>query len=248
MSEGEEMSLKDLISKSYYYDKDGVLLHGDCLEVMKEIPDRSVDLIVTDPPYKTTARGGTILAGMCAEKIFRDGKVFKHNDINFKQYLPELFRILKKDSNCYIMINNVNLIELLNEVKDAGFHFIKCIIWDKIKKIPCQTYMNQFEYILFLRKGGHRKINNCGTTDILNIPSNKTKNKEGKLIHPTEKPVELMKVLIGNSSQENDIVYDPFGGVGSVGLACKELKRKFILSELDENYCAISKNRLSSVE
>lgn len=68
-----------------------------------------------------------------------------------------------------------------------------------------QYYMSQFEYILFFRKGKGVKINNCGTSDILSIPNKKTKDENGKNLHDTEKPIELMQILVENSSKENDI-------------------------------------------
>ena len=107
-----------------------------------------------------------------------------------------------------------------------------------------QFYMSQFEYIILFRKGKARKINNCGTSDILSIPNKKTKDDDGSNLHDTEKPVELMKILIENSSNENEIVLDPFLGIGSSALACVNNNRKFIGIELDEKYFNIAKKRI----
>ena len=107
-----------------------------------------------------------------------------------------------------------------------------------------QFYMSQFEYILFFRKGKGIKINNCGTSDILSIPNKKRKDINGKNLHDTEKPVELMKILIENSSLENQIVLDPFMGIGSTGIACLQANRKFIGIEIDEKYFNIAKNEM----
>lgn len=104
--------------------------------------------------------------------------------------------------------------------------------------------MSQFEYILFLRKGAGVKINNCGTSDILSVPNKKTKGEDGNNIHDTEKPVNLCKILIENSSNENETVFDPFMGVGGCGVAAKEVNRKFIGVELDEKYYDIAVNRM----
>ena len=93
------------------------------------------------------------------------------------------------------MINNLNLQEMLNEATKVGFHFVKCLIWDKQSKICGTYYMNQFEYICLFRKGGDRPINNCGTSDILSIPIKKLKDENGNNLHDTEKPIELMKIL-----------------------------------------------------
>lgn len=221
------------------------VINGNAIEFMKKLKDESIDLIVTDPPYPTTKRGGTgNSGGMCKKKEFSDGKVFKYNDIKPIEYIPEFYRILKDGTHCYIMTNHVNLYEILTVAKESGFHFIKSLIWNKGNKIMGQAYMSQFEYILFFRKGKFKKINKCGTADILSIPNKKTKDESGKNIHDTEKPVELMKILVENSSQEGEIVLDPFVGVGATAIACKELNRVFIGTELDENYYNIAINRI----
>ena len=223
------------------------LRQGDCLELMKNIPDKSIDLIVTDPPYKVTSRGSAgNSGGMLQKKINRTGRVFEFNDISCKKYAPEFYRVLKDGTHCYIMTNHTNLIEMLNTFTNTGFKFVKCIIWNKGNKIMGQFYMNQFEYIMFFRKGKAKKINNCGTSDILNILNKKTK-VNGKNLHDTEKPVELMEVLVGNSSNENDLVLDPFMGIGSTGVACKNLNRNFIGIELDKDYFKIAKERIENV-
>ena len=222
------------------------IINENAIEFMKTLGDESVDLIVTDPPYKVTARGNAgNSGGMMQSKLSMKGKIFKYNDINPIEYLPEFYRLLKDGSHCYVMTNHVNLQEMLNTATECGFHFITSLIWNKGNKIMGQFYMSQFEYILFFRKGKGKKINKCGTADILNVPNKKTKGKDGKNIHDTEKPVELMKILIENSSQEGELVLDPFLGVGATAMACKELNRDYIGIELDENYYNIACNRIN---
>ena len=223
------------------------IYNKDVLELMKTMSDESVDLIVTDPPYKVTARGNAgNSGGMMQDKLSMQGKIFKHNDIKPSEYIPEFYRLLKDGSHCYIMTNHVNLHEMLNVAKESGFHFIKSLVWNKGNKIMGQYYMSQFEYILFFRKGRGKKINKCGTADILEIPNKKTKGEDGKNIHDTEKPVELMKVLIENSSNIDEVVFEPFMGVGSTIMACIELDRKYIGCEIDEKYYNIAKNRIEN--
>lgn len=223
------------------------IYNKDVLELMKTMSDESIDLIVTDPPYKVTARGNAgNSGGMMQDKLSMQGKIFKHNDIKPSEYIPEFYRLLKDGSHCYIMTNHVNLHEMLNVAKESGFHFIKSLVWNKGNKIMGQYYMSQFEYILFFRKGRGKKINKCGTADILEIPNKKTKGEDGKNIHDTEKPVELMKVLIENSSNIDEVVFEPFMGVGSTIMACIELDRKYIGCEIDEKYYNIAKNRIEN--
>lgn len=223
------------------------LYQGDCLEYIKSLADASVDLIVTDPPYKVTPKGcaGTT-GGMIAKKQNMIGMVFEHNDIEPKDYAPEFYRVLKDGSHCYVMTNHINLISMLNSFSDVGFHFIKSLIWKKDNKIMGRFYMSQFEYILFFRKGKGVQINNCGTSDILEVPNKKHKDADGKNLHDTEKPVELMEILVENSSKPGDLVMDPFMGVGSTGLACKHLDRNFIGIELDKNYFDLATQRIET--
>ena len=234
------------------------LICGECLKELSKIQNESVDLIVTDPPYRITSRGNAgNSGGMMQKKINMQGQVFKHNNIDCVEYAPEFYRILKDGSHCYVMTNHINLIHMLNTftdlrtdeekgrgIKPYGFHFIKSLIWDKGNKIMGQFYMSQFEYILFFRKGRGIKINHCGTSDILSVPNIKLKGDDGKNLHDTEKPIELMKILVDNSSQPNGVILDPFMGIGSTGIACKELDRQFIGIEIDPQYYNIAWNRI----
>ena len=223
------------------------IINENAIEFMKALGNESIDLIVTDPPYKVTARGNAgNSGGMMKKKLSMQGKIFKHNDIKPIDYIPEFYRLLKDGSHCYIMTNHVNLQEMLNVATECGFHFIKSLVWNKGNKIMGRFYMSQFEYILFFRKGKGKKINKCGTADILNVPNKKTKDENGKNLHDTEKPVELMKILVENSSQVGELVLDPFVGVGATAIACKELDRQYIGVELDEHYYNIAVNRIDN--
>lgn len=217
------------------------LRQGDCLELLKDIPDGSVDLILTDPPYKVTSRGssgGT--GGMLKSDINKSGMVFKHNTIKFDEWLPECYRVLKNDSHAYFMTNNKNLLPMLRAVESSGFKVFKTIIWAKNTAITNMYYMDSHEYIIFCRKGKAKKINNCGTKSVLSFDNPRNK------LHPTEKPVELMEVLITNSTNDGEVVLDPFIGSGSTGVACVNTNRKFIGVELDKDYFEIAQERINT--
>lgn len=204
-----------------------------------------VDMIFTDPPYRITARGnGGTSGGMFQKKEVNNGKIFKTNNLEIEDWLPKFYQVLKDQSHCYIMTNNKNITHYLEVIDKSDFHFIKNLIWVKDNKIMGQTYMSQFEYIIMLRKGGHKKINNCGTSDVLIIPNKKMKDENNKIIHDTEKPVELTDILVSNSSNEGDIVFDPFMGLGGCGISCLKSNRKFIGCELDERYFNIANDRI----
>lgn len=221
------------------------IYNEDCLVGMENIESSSVDLIVTDPPYKITSRGnGGNSGGMFQKNIVNTGGVFKHNTIDIEEYIEELYRILKPSGHCYIMTNNKNISKFLKIISKTQFHFIKNLIWVKDNKIMGQTYMSQFEYVIMLRKGKHKKINHCGTSDVINIPNKKMKDKNNKTIHDTEKPVKLNELLIENSSQPGDLIFDPFIGIGSSAIAAINTNRNYIGFELDKKYYEIANDRI----
>lgn len=217
----------------------------DAIEWLKTLDNDSVDLIVSDPPYRVTQHGHSGLGGIFKTKVGEDkklnGKLFEHNEVDVNDYAGELYRVLKPDSHCYIMTNDRNLQNFLNVFTNIGFNFCKLLIWDKQNKITNQYYMNQVEYILFMYKGRNKQINNCGTSNLISV--NNVKNKTHN--HPTEKPVELMEILIKNSTNEGDLVLDPFVGVGATPVACQNLKRNFIGCELDKVYYDTTMERLN---
>ena len=225
------------------------LLQGDCLELLREIPDNSVDCIVTDPPYKIVSGGCTNKGNMATtgclkqnSEAVRHGKMFKHNDIAFVEWLPDVFRVLKHDSHCYIMINGRNISDLQRECEKAGFKYQNLLIWNKGNVTPNKWYMNQCEFILMLRKGKAKNIRNMGTTTLLTVP-----NIIGKKLHPTEKPPSLLEILINNSTEEGQTVLDPFMGSGATGVACVRAGRNFIGMELDQNYFQIAQKRIYNI-
>ena len=235
------------------------LHNGDCLEVMRSIANNSIDLVATDCPYKIVSGGCRKIpkdgeretSGILTHRhkdnkrtdwvdAVRTGKMFANNDIEFKDWLPDVYRILKDKSHCYIMVNSRNLAELQKQSEKVGFKFQNLLMWDKGNVTPNRWYMQGFECILMLRKGGAKNINNLGSSNILKVP-----NIIGNKTHPTEKPIDLMRILIENSTQPNEIVLDPFMGSGSTMIACLNTNRKGIGIELDKHYFDIASKRIT---
>lgn len=169
----------------------------------------------------------------------RNGKMFAHNDIAFSEWLPDVYRVLKKGTHCYIMVNARNLKELQTEAEKVGFVFQNLLVWNKGTATPNKYYMQGLEFILMLSKRPARNINDMGSKNLLSTP-----NIIGKKSHPTEKPVSLMAEMIRNSTNEGDIVLDPFAGAGSTLIAAKRLNRRYIGFEIDKQYYDIAYNRL----
>ncbi len=216
------------------------LLLGDCTKVMEQLPNESIDLVVTDPPYHSISGGHHKGKGQpCGILAKNDGRLFEHNDISFKEWLPSVYRVMKQGTRIYVMINSLNLCELVQEMCSAGFGVHNILVWEKNNCTPSRWYMKNCEYVVFGHKCTAKPINDCGSKTV-HLCNNVTGNK----LHPTEKPVALMEYYISNSSVRGDTVLDPFMGSGSVGVACNNLGRKFIGIEIDEKYYNIAKERI----
>ena len=226
------------------------LYKGDCLELMRGMGTESIDLIVTDPPYKV-ATGGVPneTNNVILNKNRPKGILTEHSQLikiipKFSDWIPECYRVLKNGTHAYFMINSSNLIELANEIEKAGFKIHNILTWKKNNCTPSQFYMKNCEFVIFCRKGKAKYINNIGDSKTVH----EFNNISGKKVHPTEKPIELMKFYIENSSEENDTVLDPFMGSGSTGVACVNTFRNFIGFEIDENYFNIATKRIEEAQ
>lgn len=221
----------------------GTLYHGDVLDLLPLIPAESVDLIFTDPPYPVISGGQSRAPGYgYASSVLakNDGKIFEHNDIEISDYIGELFRVLKPSSHCYIMTNKDNLIKFVLAAQQVGFYWHNLLMWKKNTMTPNRWYMKNVEYVLFFGKKPAKKIINIASTQILEC--NNPRNK----LHPTEKPVDLMRHYIENSSLPGDTVLDPFAGCGSTALAALRSGRRWITIEKDDTYHAVALTRLSA--
>lgn len=209
---------------------------------MKLIPDCSIDLVITDPPYKTITGGDS--NGVNSERpkgmLSGNRKLFKHQKLEISDWMPELYRVLKEGTHCYIFTNTLNLNEMLNESKKAKFKLHNLLVWEKNNCTPSQFYMKNCEYILFLRKGKAKWINDIGGSKTVHKYNNIIGNKK----HPTEKPIELLEFYINNSSNEGDLIFDPFMGSGSTAVACINTGRNYLGFELDNTYYEVANKRI----
>ena len=216
------------------------LMKGDCLELIKSIPDGSVDLCVSDIPYKLTGGGKGDGANSKRPKGILEDNSQLMKVPKFEDWLPELYRVMKSGTHLYLMCNFKNLNDLMNKSLAVGFKHINLLVWEKNNCTPSQFYMKNCEYTLLLRKGSSKYINDIGGSKTVH----KFNNIIGNKVHPTEKPEELMKFYIENSSNEGDTVLDPFLGSGTTGVACVNTNRNFIGVEINDNYFNIAENRI----
>ena len=219
------------------------LMKGDCLELMKSIPDGSVDLCVSDIPYKLTGGGKGDGANSKRPKGILEDNSQLMKVPKFEDWLPELYRVMKSGTHLYLMCNFKNLNDLMNKSLAVGFKHINLLVWEKNNCTPSQFYMKNCEYTLLLRKGSSKYINDIGGSKTVH----KFNNIIGNKVHPTEKPEELMKFYIENSSNEGDTVLDPFLGSGTTGVAALNTNRKFIGVEMEEKYFDIGASRMENL-
>lgn len=213
--------------------------HRDAIEALRNLEENSVDLVVTDPPYKLVQGGCTNNAvRLTGATDLKGGGVFANNSIKFSDWLPEVYRVLKDGTHCYVMCNDRNMRELLNAAHDAKFKLLNVLTWKKSKHSPNRYYLKNSEFIVMLRKGHATNIRNMGTFTVLEVPNVNSKT------HPSEKPIELLRILIENSSDEGALVVDPFVGSGSTAEACVIAGRKFYGTEVEEKYAVLANQRI----
>ena len=227
---------------------------SDMLLELRQLSDNSIDCLVTDPPYKIVSGGctkplggvlGSVTSGILNRNInnVKTGSLFDYNSLSFAEWMPEVYRVLKPKSHAYIFISGRRLNELTNEALKTGFIWQNLLVWKKQNVTPNKWYMNQCEFILMLRKGGAKNINDMGSTTCLEFL-----NPTGNKTHPTEKPVDLLKHLILNSTNKGETVLDPFMGTGNTGIACIDTNRNFIGFEIDTKFFKFAENKLNFVE
>ena len=212
------------------------LHNGDCLELMKNIPDGSVDLVLTDPPY------GVDFQSHRRKEVYAKIK----NDKSLEwldSYFKECSRILKDNTAIYCFCSWHN-IDIFKQCFEKYFKSKNVIVWVKNNHGSGDlkaSYAPKHEFILYGNKG-RRTFYGKRKEDV--IFANKTKNKN----HPTEKPVDLLEQFINNSTEKNAIVFDGFMGSGSTGVACVNTNRNFIGIELDKGYFDIAEKRINEAQ
>ncbi len=224
--------IKDIINKIYC---------ADCLEFMKEMPSSSVDFCIADPPFNVGKDYGS----------FNDKKSEKEYWHWLKIRLEQIFRVLKESSRLYVFHTDKGIFKLKPVCEKEGFIFHQQLIWygpnlggAKIKA----DWAYSHEIILLFHKGKPKKtgmINaiDFSTTFSVQVHSRPQRNyKEGR-DHPAQKPVSLLAAII--SRTPGQIILDPFCGTGATLIAAKNLKRNFIGTEINPDYCKIAEERLA---
>lgn len=223
----------------YWESKNGILYCGDCLEIMKEFPKKSIDLVLTDPPYNISRK--TNFASMERYNSYK-GMDFGEWDKGFDitgwiKYLP-----LKDNSNFVCFNSWQNLKPIADECIKNGIIPKRPIVINKINPMPVnrdRLFVNSLEFGIWATKGKWT-FNRTEKYEValFNCPN------VSNIKHPTAKHISPIKKLISVLSNKQDIILDPFGGSGTTALACENLNRRWILIELNKTYCELIIERI----
>ncbi len=247
----------------YHSEEDTVLIHGDSFEELKNIKSRSIDMIFADPPYFLSGNGITCHSGKMVsvkKADWDESKSIKDKHQFNKSWIRLCKRILKDDGSIWISGTMHNIYSIGVALEEAGFKIINNITWQKSNPPPnisCRAFTHSTETILWakkdLKKSKHKfnynvmkelnegkQMKDVWTTS-LTKPSEK---KNGK--HPTQKPKEILKNIILASTDENDLILDPFNGSGTTGVVAKILNRKYIGIDNEKDYLDLSIRRLEN--
>jgi site-specific DNA-methyltransferase (adenine-specific) len=231
---------------------------GDCIEIMKTLPDKSIDLVFADPPFNIGIK----------YDVHNDNMPYKEYYSWSEKWIKETYRLLKNDGTIYIAIGDEFAAEINIILKRAGFHFRNWIIWHyTFGQSQRKKFNRAHTHILYFTKDKERFIfNDKG----IRVPSarqliykDRRANPIGKIPddvwqfsrvcgtfkerigkHPCQMPEDLLELIIKTSSNEGDLVLDPFGGTGTTVAFAKKLKREFITMEISKEYYEVILKRL----
>ena len=234
------------------------LICGDCNDILKTLPDCSVNLIVTDPPYGinyisghqcVSNRGGHAEIKRSANYF---SKIIGDSELPVK-WLIDAYRILKNNSAIYIFICWKSWSKLERSCKEAGFNVKNMIVINKSNHGMGDIrmgYSPKHELVLFASKGKHiLNFKNFGTgTRISDVMERSVKFSGTHHYHPNEKPLSWIEPFILCSSNKGDIVLDPFMGSGTVIISAQKYDRKYLGIEIDKNFYDIALNRINNVD
>ena len=211
---------------------------GDAVEWLSKLETSSADLLVTDPPYESLEKHRAVgtTTRLKNSKASSNSWFRIFPNARFEQLFSEVYRVLRKNSHFYLFCDQETMFVAKPIAEHVGFKFWKPLIWDKKKIGMGYHYRARYECILFFEKG-KRKLKNLGIPDIIEAP----RVHKG---YPTEKPVAVSEVLIGQSSEEGELVLDPFYGSGSTAIAAVSLGRNFAGTDISDEAKNISQSRL----
>ena len=247
-----------------------VILPGDCIEVMRGLPDASVDLIFADPPYNLQLRGDLHRPDNSKVDAVDDAwdqfASFGAYDSFSRAWLGEARRLLKPDGAIWVIGSYHNIFRLGAALQDAGFWILNDVVWRKTNPMPNfrgKRLTNAHETLIWAAKSDQSRYTfNYDAMKALNegiqmrsdwvIPictgGERLKSDDGSKAHPTQKPEALLHRVLVASTSEGDVVLDPFFGTGTTGAVAKRLGRRFVGIEREAEYRRTAEARIAAVE
>ena len=246
------------------------ILKGDCIDLMKGLPDCSIDLIFADPPYNLQLGGELLRPNNSQVDAVTDSwdkfNNFTHYDQFTTKWLKEARRLLRPNGAIWVIGSYHNIFRVGKILQDLNYWILNDIIWRKSNPMPNfrgMRFTNAHETLIWAAKSDNAKYTfNYEALKELNdglqmrsdwllsicAGSERLKGKDGKKIHPTQKPESLLHRVIISATNEGDIVLDPFFGTGTSGVVAKKLGRMFVGMEREEKYIREAASRISNTE
>ena len=247
-----------------------VIHRGDCIAVLKSLPDASVDMVFADPPYNLQLGGDLLRPDNSKVDAVDDDwdkfDSFAEYDTFTRAWLTECRRVLKPEGSIWVIGSYHNVFRLGAAIQDLGFWVLNDIIWRKSNPMPNfkgTRFTNAHETLIWAARSREQKrytfnydalkAFNEDTqmrsdwTFALCTGEERIKDADGKKAHPTQKPEALLHRVLLSATRPGDVVLDPFFGTGTTGAAAKRLGRHYIGIERDETYAEVAQTRIASV-
>ncbi len=268
----ERRILSIVKDKPYFMEGNFVLYNGDCLKILAQLPENSVDMVFADPPYLLSNGGFTVHAGkmVSVNKGDWDKSNGLEKDFEFHlKWIEAVRRVLKPSGTLWISGTYHSIYQCGYALQVAGFHVLNDVAWFKPNASPnlsCRFFTASHETIIWARKDKNAKhifnydLMKDGTwpEDALKKPGLQMRSvwsmgtpKPSEKIHgkhPTQKPLDLLKRIILASTNKGDVVLDPFTGSSTTGIASVINNRKFIGIDLEKDYLELSKKRFNDLK
>lgn len=253
------------------------LLHGDCLELLAQLPARSVDLVFADPPYNLSNGGTTCQSGrrVTVDKGEWDASRGLGTDHEFhRAWLAACRRVLKPSGTLWVSGTQHVIFSLGYAMQELGYHLLNTITWFKPNASPnlaCRMFTHSTELLIWAaperqkplahtfdyptmkaQNGGKQmrdvwSLSDDGQGAMWTLPA-PGKSEKREGRHPTQKPIALLDRVITAASRPGDLVLDPFNGSGTTGLVARMRGRRYLGIDLDPEYLDLSARRLASLE
>ena len=241
------------------------IYNQDCIDGMKTIPDGKMDLIVTDPPFAINFKAKKANYNRTASRVLSGyNEITKENYYEFTlNWMSQCFRILKESGGMYVFSGWNNLADILNAIEEIGFITVNHIIWKyQFGVVTNRKFVTSHYHCLYICKNdkkrkffpyerfGKEEKNNQGRSlhykDKEDVWEIKREYWTGDEKTPTKLPAEIIKKILQYSSEEGDLVFDPFLGSGQTAVVSKLLKRNYIGFEIVKEYFDFISKRLKS--